>query len=317
LEDFIQRLEDDKESRYVYREGNSAGITAQTAFFADHPHFLLTMGFDEYVALNNRKQFKKYWFGKGRCTERGSFGESIYRRPNGDWWWLSWAPISRDGEFVFNTKSTYSRWVKCDFFDEEAERNSGAIIIPLETVFSRLYSICDKWQNEPFTLWSPSLWTPNAQRKESIVLSQSVSRILTALQSERIDLKEVSWQHFEEIVAELLRAYGMEIHVVRNRPQGGRDIVARGELIPGLEPLTIAVEVKHRAVVDRPEVDAALWQNRAFPALLFATSGRFTAGVLEEKCRPENQLRLFLKDGVALGDMLRDYWNLGKPPFPK
>lgn len=91
--------------------------------------------------------------------------------------------------------------------------------------------------------------------------------------------------------------------------------MARGELIPGQEPLTIAVEVKHRSVVDRPEIETALWQNRSFPALLFAISGRFTAGVFEEKSLPENQLRLFLKDGVALGDMLRDYWRIRESPL--
>jgi hypothetical protein len=69
----------------------------------------------------------------------------------------------------------------------------------------------------------------------------------------------------------------------------------------------MAVEVKHRKVVDRPEVEMALHQNRRFPALLFVTSGRFTAGVLKEKALPENQLRLFLKDGDALGDLIRDY----------
>ncbi|MFL6236440.1 MAG: hypothetical protein ACJ76N_25140 [Thermoanaerobaculia bacterium] len=72
----------------------------------------------------------------------------------------------------------------------------------------------------------------------------------------------------------------MEIHIVRQRPQGGRDIVARGELIPGQEPLEMAVEVKHRPVVGRPEVQKALWQNRAYPALLFVTLGRFTGGRL-------------------------------------
>ena len=42
-------------------------------------------------------------------------------------------------------------------------------------------------------------------------------------------------------------------------------------LIPGEEPIEMAVEVKHRAVVDRPQVQLALYQNRAYPALLFVT----------------------------------------------
>jgi hypothetical protein len=74
-----------------------------------------------------------------------------------------------------------------------------------------------------------------------------------------------------------------------------------------MEPVTLAVEVKNKDTVDRPEVQLALTQNRQFPALLFATSGRFTAGVIEEARLPVNRMRLFLKDGVALGELLRLY----------
>jgi hypothetical protein len=97
----------------------------------------------------------------------------------------------------------------------------------------------------------------------------------------------------------------MSIHVVRESPQGGRDIIARGQLIPHAEPVTIAVEVKHRPVVGRPEVQMALHQNRMFPALLFVTSGRFSGGVISEASLPENRMRLFLQDGVALRELLR------------
>jgi hypothetical protein len=39
-------------------------------------------------------------------------------------------------------------------------------------------------------------------------------------------------------------------------------------------------------------------------------AGRFTAGVIEEKSREENRLRLFLKDGLAIGDMVRCHFRL-------
>src|SRR5204862_671414 len=126
---------------------------------------------------------------------------------------------------------------------------------------------------------SPRLWTPLSQEREKSALQSSVSGIIRAIQHEEKSLDEISPQLFEEIIAEVLRARGMEIHLVREKPQGGRDIIARGELVPGLEVITIAVEVKHRAVVDRPDLQAAIHQNRCFPALLFVTSGRFTAGV--------------------------------------
>jgi hypothetical protein len=43
---------------------------------------------------------------------------------------------------------------------------------------------------------------------------------------------------------------------------------------------------------------------------VFVTSGRFTAGVFKEKRMDENRHRLFLKDGVAVGDMVRFHFGI-------
>jgi hypothetical protein len=98
----------------------------------------------------------------------------------------------------------------------------------------------------------------------------------------------------------------MEVSVTPRTRDGGRDILARGELIPG-EPTVLAVEVKHKGLVGIDEVASRLYRNREFPAMLFATSGRFSAGVVREKRRPENFLRLLLKDGVGLGQWISEY----------
>jgi hypothetical protein len=110
----------------------------------------------------------------------------------------------------------------------------------------------------------------------------------------------------EYVDAELLRAQGIKIHRVTENPQGGRDIIGRVRLPTG-DLLTYAVEVKHRDVVDRPEVQTALVQNAHFPMLMMVTSGRFSAGVQRELARPENRLRLHLRDGVAVRNMIRSY----------
>ena len=52
LENFIQRCEDGKEKRYIYPEDHDeAGEEIPWWFFAEHPHLLMPMGFDEYVAF--------------------------------------------------------------------------------------------------------------------------------------------------------------------------------------------------------------------------------------------------------------------------
>lgn len=159
---------------------------------------------------------------------------------------------------------------------------------------------------DPCTFVSPKLWTPDSQSKEKAILQSSAIPVLKAIQNENVELGSLHWKQLEDIVAEILRASGMQIHSVCESPQGGRDIIARTEIIPG-EILTIAVEVKHREYVDRPILHTALHQNAHFPALMLVTSGRFSAGVIQEASKPENRLRLFLKDGVAVRDMINNY----------
>ena len=79
-----------------------------------------------------------------------------------------------------------------------------------------------------------------------------------------------AWRQLEYVDAELLRAQGIKIHRVTENPQGGRDIIGRVRLPTG-DLLTYAVEVKHRDVVDRPEVQTALVQNAHFPMLMMVT----------------------------------------------
>ena len=159
---------------------------------------------------------------------------------------------------------------------------------------------------EPQTLLiSPRLWCPGKQRQELDGLSETAASIMHAARSQALELADLNWRQLEEIVAYILAKRGMKIHMMKESPQGGRDIIARGELIPGIEPLTIAVEVKHRKVVNRPEVQMALWQNRQFPALLFVTSGRFSTGVIDERNEGENRMRLHLWDGIMLTNLIK------------
>jgi len=287
LEDFIQQCEDDSFAE-------NYPDCRDFEFFANNPQFIMSLGkFDEFVSFYNHPSFRKSWFSgavQGKQVEVCQ--QSLFREPTGRWHFLWLVPSSRRGSFTFHSRETFD--------DDEAR----SLEIGLRTVFDHLYRIADEPVAGERLLWSPNLWTPHAQKSE-IALICGTQQILKALQAERISLSDVTWQQLEEIVAEVLRTQGLEIHVVRESPQGGRDIIARGELIPGEEPISMAVEVKHRPVVGRPEVQTALWQNRHYPALLFATSGRFSAGVLDEKALPENRLRLILKDGVALGDMIR------------
>ena len=195
-------------------------------------------------------------------------------------------------------------------YDDEFEEiiaNPTSTLPSAKEIVESLERLTSAPRPDPTTFVSPLLWTPNNQNDQLNVLQKTASSLIKEIQAQKIDLRSLHWRQFEEIVAEILRATGMEIYINKNVPQGGRDIFARGHLVPGSELITIAIEVKHREYVDRPEIQKALHQNRAFPALLFVTSGSFSAGVIREAELPEYRMRLFLKDGVAVRDLIKCY----------
>lgn len=285
-------------------------------FFSERPHLLMATGeFDEYRDLGacsiegvpyrfwtdpNAGEFVPYIPQTPGIWDKAKtkYVQSAFRQATGTWWLLTQVPWSSKHFFRLDPQ------LRPGVFTYPAE----AIDISFEDFLESLYRTADRYLEGDRVIWpcSRQRWTRNAQAIEFGALG-TARDLIRQLRAENISFADLSWQQLEEVVAEILRSRGMEVAIQRQRPQGGRDLIARGELIPGYDPVTIAVEVKHRAVVDRREVNTALWQNKGFSALVFVTSGRFTAGVLREKALPENHLRLVLKDGAALGKMIRDY----------
>ena len=152
----------------------------------------------------------------------------------------------------------------------------------------------------------PALQVP-ASYGDSL-LHASTKVILRELHNNAKMLRDIHWRTLEEIVAELLFDLGLDVTITERSNDGGRDVIARGELIPG-EPMLLAVEVKHRRIVPVSEIRQALWANRHFPALLFVTSGHFSAGVYKERSEKEGTLRLYLKDGQGLSQWIHSYFR--------
>lgn len=195
-----------------------------------------------------------------------------------------------------------------EFVDQELLLRSGRQSAPLRLSLRGILAACERCMvgdTHPAAILLPNLWLP-PESCPALELVDTTKAILGALKREKVEFTNLSWQQLEDVVAELLRARGMRVQLTSRRKDGGRDIIARGELIPG-EPTTLAVEVKHRPKVQLDDVRSRLWANREFPMLMFATSGRFTAGVIREKQKPENFLRLLLKDGQALRAWIQEY----------
>ena len=306
---------------------NSGDEDMLNDFFLEHPHFLMTSQFDEFVSFSSVNERTSHfdWSVDG-LWEFNGVNQGFFRTSDGQWLWLYTADRSKSGTIDFHS---YSTWCKEVIRDDRLEKRLAAqnlcpedyILQQVLSVPSREYALTISytdlfkrlWQcvNEPPEaskfIFSPLLWTPSMQAEQKLRVRDLTCHVLKALFKGDVDLRSLHWKTLEDVVAELLSAQGMQIYKVTETPQGGRDLIARGELIPGMEPVTFAVEVKNMDVVGRPEISQALHQNRYFAALMFATSGRFTAGVVEEKGLPENRFRLVLKSGVAIQDMISQY----------
>jgi HJR/Mrr/RecB family endonuclease len=295
-------------------------------WLADNPQVVIASGYQEFVAGSRSPVYQALQ----REGELDEIPRPLFRDFNGHWIVPSAVgdiPGEEWGAFRLEALLTVNSMQRELYLDVDEgrladpsaaidERQSQIDALSRDSVttmpsFNKMVEIATKYVDNPLvdpTTWvSPRLWTPSSQALQKNHLRACTLAVIHELQRGDIQLADLSWQNFEEIVAEILRQCGMEIHLVKENPQGGRDIIARAELVPGSEVLTIAVEVKHRDIVDRPIVQQAIQQNKRFPALMLVTSGRFTAGVVKEVAKPEHRMRVVLKDGMAIRDMIRAY----------
>lgn len=284
----------------------------------EHPQFLLPCGFDEvrYVQMGDVGCFGKYplsdderiWMSEDwLCDESDNFPyQVLFRATTGKWHALE---DDHFGDIV--APPPYAVQL-LDYIGKEKTETGYTESATTITITGReILTSCEKALSAdslPAAILLPNLWFP-PWRYPKIELIETTHHILNALQKEVTTLEELTWQQLEDVVAELLRLRGMNVEVTRRSADGGRDIVARGELIPG-EPAILAVEVKHKRVVKIGDLRGAIYANKDFPALMFATSGRFSAGVVREKKKPETFLRLLLKDGAALGQWIQSYRSI-------
>jgi len=272
-------------------------------WLTNNPQVIMTAGFQEYVGAYKLPLYRSL-VRKGLLS---NCARPVFREFQGEWILISSVDSNAKFEWEgFSIEGLKGYQPQEDNLDEVYALASRPICCA-EQVISKAQRMVHNEVYDSTVFVSPKLWTPFNQKQEKELLQSASREIIRELQAENVELRSIRWQVFEEVVAEILRSKGMEIHLVRESPQGGRDIIARGELIPGMEPLTIAVEVKHMDLVDRPLIQQALYQNRHFPALMFVTSGRFTSGVIKEARMPTNRMRLFLKDGVAIRDLIKSY----------
>lgn len=320
----------------VLKEQMPENIAASAlwAFCVENPHLFMMDHFDEHMQIPIMDEHAELVMNQMVMLSSEipfvtlKLPRLEYRTPSGRWAGLIDLPYLEDPYgnfsegflFSFNLRQALQEFSKVDLeegIDWDLILNElghslseDAIGFPVEELIAALESRIVQPREKTAILWTPKLWTPQEQARQKFLLDTSLAPHFQNWKRSGICFEDLNPSEFEDLVGEVLLSAGLKIHKVREVPQGGRDLIARGSLIPGEEPIEMAVEVKHRRSVDRPEVQLALYQNRAYPALLFVTSGRFSAGVFQEKAREENRFRLFLKDGFAIGDLVREHFRL-------
>lgn len=270
-------------------------------FFPSRLHWLLPLGFDELrIARVPITPSPEEQEGIDRDPQRtkilrvGRAG-AIRQIHSGAWYYVA---FGSEPDFVRDPGDTEPKIALIPV--EMPKRLSDMIFLRLSQVIAAARSPL-----LPSAIVMPSLWCPPAQQP-AIELVDSTKAILAALQHGATSLREVTWRQLEEIVAELLHSRGLDVHLTKPTRDGGRDIIARGELIPG-EPTTLAIEVKQRGIVGTPDIHRAWAANRDFPLVMVATAGRFSGGVIREKRRNDMYYRLLLKDGAGLSQWIAQY----------
>ena len=269
-------------------------------FFPRRLHWLLEAGFDEVriarvpITPSAEEQERIDRDPKRKVLKFGRAG-AIRQTHSGVWFYVA---FGSEPSFVRDPEDVEPKIALIPV--EMPKRLSDMIFLPLSKLIARA--------RDPVpssALIMPALWCPPEQYRR-VELVDSTMAILDALKHQAFSLRDVTWRQLEEIVAELLRARGLDVHLTKATRDGGRDILARGELIGG-EPTTLAVEVKHRGVVGTPDIHRAWAANQNWPLVMVATSGRFSAGVINQKRRNDKYHRLLLKDGAGLSQWIAQY----------
>lgn len=265
-------------------------------YLCTHPHLLLPMGFDECRVFktgeNLRGTVVESLFpsqeGGKYSGEKFSFGyEAIYRHHSTGEWHLLW--------FVNNAYRIILL----------GDQQKKLLISPTE-IISTLNGHIKEPLNQPSSILLPTLWHPVHFTSNQILVNEVNRDLLIALSNEKISLDQIHWRKLEEIIAELLMSKGLKVSLTKMTRDGGRDMVAEGELIPGIW-CTMAVEVKHKKTVGIQDLGQFIYRNMDYPLLLLATSGTFSSGVLSEISRESNRLRLILRDRVGIQNWINQY----------
>lgn len=263
-------------------------------FLAQYPHLLIPLGFCEARVFNRSPETIKML--ASRFKSRVGYIHALrsciaYRRREGGWYLIGRPGWQRDkGPPVV------------PFYAEEGKADFE---LPIYEPVSALRALTGETLHLSSLTVFPTFPTRITVAADSEAAA-TARAIIGQLQDSKVALAHLKPYELEDVVAELMRARGHKIIQTKRTRDGGRDLIVFGEFFPGME-VQMAVEVTTLRNVGIKKVSQALHQNRHFPLIMVATSGRFSAGVMREFEAPDNRLKLQLVSGVTLWEWIRSH----------
>lgn len=220
--------------------------------------------------------------------------------------------------------SSSSHWIRFLSNATSFYNNSYNMMSGLDTAMGRIYEMLkknnfseygfevseeDELQIETYDLISnPSIIIPE---KRVILLKEltHVEKTITAIYHDNSQLYNVHHREFEEMIAELLKSRGFEVHLTKQTRDGGKDIIALQNM-NGF-PLKILVECKKNAPHRKIGIDIiqrfgnVVNSMKANKGVIFTTS-YFSKDAKKEKDTYMPYL-LDLKDRNDVIDWIKEY----------
>jgi hypothetical protein len=264
-------------------------------YLAVHPHLLLPVGFSEARIFFGRHPRAKAIYANYNIerNDPGWYEVLLRHQHTGKWYILNW---------ILDEYTHGQSTLQLMFSNEEGHR----YLVPAHNHVAALRSHSAHRTISEHFFWFPPIFLREEHKVESVAAATVASQAIATLQAGSISLYDISWMEFEDIIAELLTNAGFKILRTRRTHDGGRDLIASGELFPG-QQAKLAIEITHRRVVGVDKLSMALYRNRYYPLLMLVTSGRFSSGVVQEARKPENSMRLVLRDGSSVREWIDAY----------
>ncbi|HEV2553233.1 MAG TPA: restriction endonuclease [Bosea sp. (in: a-proteobacteria)] len=258
-------------------------------YLCRNPHLLFPAGFDEAIIFQGKSAIKKHIVGKYTDITPRNDALLLRRKSDKAWLYLDWIHDNYTPDSSVYTFSDENRKEHDINIKEYLAflRNSSSLVMPGEARF-----------------WLPSSLGTQDFNGNSPPSTQIQSDLLRHINSGSVSLDSLDWHQFEYVVAEILERAGVKIIRTKKTRDGGRDIIALGEIIPGIES-QLAIEITHRKVVGIDKFAQSAYKNKDFPLFMLVTSGRFSSGIIREVNKPENKLRMIIRDGVSTKSWIR------------